>query len=366
MAAEDTTSPYSISWNSLSVPNGTYTVVARARDAAGNIATSTAVSINVNNIIDTAPPTISITAPANGASVAGIVTISANATDDAAVVGVQFFLDGAPLGAELTAAPYTISWDSATASAGAHTITAKARDAGARETLSSPVNVTVTSGASSGTLAIDIAVWGDQDIKTTTTQTPAFSTASPNELLLAFIAADDDVGPGNHVTSVSGAGLTWELVVRANGSRGMSEIWRAFAPSPLTNVAVSATIAQNTTSTVTVVTFTGVDTFGVNGSGAIGATASKSAVGAPSVSVTTTRNNSWVFGVGNDWDGAVSRTLGAGQTLIHQYLPWVGATYWIQRRTTTTPTAGTVVTINDTAPSNHQYNLAVVEILPRP
>jgi hypothetical protein len=109
-----------------------------------------------------------------------------------------------------------------------------------------------------------------------------------------------------------------------------------------------------------------VDTFGVNGSGAIGATASKSAVGAPSVSVTTTRNNSWVFGVGNDWDGAVSRTLGAGQTLVHQYLPWVGATYWIQRRTTTTPTAGTVVAINDTAPSNHQYNLAVVEILPRP
>jgi len=369
VAAEDTTSPYSVSWNSLSVPNGTYSVTARARDTAGNVATSAARSIVVNNIIDTAPPTISITAPLNNASVAGIVTISANATDDAAVVGVQFFLDGAPLGAELATGPYSITWDSSTVSAGAHTITAKARDAGARETLSSPVNVTVTSGASSGTLAIDALVWGEQAIKTNTTVPVAFSTTSPNELILAFISADDDFGPGNRVTSISGAGLTWELVVRANSSRGMSEIWRAFAPTPLTNASVTAILAQNTTSLTTIVSFTGVDTFGANGVGAIGATQSKSgtpATGAVSASVTTTRNNSWVFGVGNDWTGADPRTVGTGQTLIREYLPWNGATYWIQRRTTTTPTAGTVVPINITAPTNREYNLAVVEILPRP
>jgi len=297
------------------------------------------------------------------------VTISANATDDAAVVGVQFFLDGAPLGAELATGPYSITWDSSTVSAGAHTITAKARDAGARETLSSPVNVTVTSGASSGTLAIDALVWGEQAIKTNTTVPVAFSTTSPNELILAFISADDDFGPGNRVTSISGAGLTWELVVRANSSRGMSEIWRAFAPTPLTNASVTAILAQNTTSLTTIVSFTGVDTFGANGVGAIGATQSKSgtpATGAVSASVTTTRNNSWVFGVGNDWTGADPRTVGTGQTLIREYLPWNGATYWIQRRTTTTPTAGTVVPINITAPTNREYNLAVVEILPRP
>src|SRR3989441_1566223 len=77
---------------------------------------------------DTTPPTVSITAPAAGATVAGTVTVSASATDNVGVVGVQFKLDGANLGAEVTSAPYTLSWNTATASNGLHTLTAVARD----------------------------------------------------------------------------------------------------------------------------------------------------------------------------------------------------------------------------------------------
>jgi len=44
------------------------------------------------------------------------------------VVGVQFKLDGANLGVEVTSAPYTLSWNTATASNGQHTLTAVARD----------------------------------------------------------------------------------------------------------------------------------------------------------------------------------------------------------------------------------------------
>ena len=51
----------------------------------------------------------------------------------------------------------------------------------------------------------------------------------------------------------------------------------------------------------------------------------------------TTRNNSLVVGVGNDYDNAIARTLGTGQTLVHQYLTSVGDTYWVQRRTSPTP-----------------------------
>src|SRR5262249_37216081 len=43
---------------------------------------------------DTTPPTISMTAPTNGAVVMGTTTISANASDDVAVAGVQFQIDG--------------------------------------------------------------------------------------------------------------------------------------------------------------------------------------------------------------------------------------------------------------------------------
>jgi hypothetical protein len=367
LGAEVLTSPYSIAWNTGSVVNGTYTLTARARDAAGNVATSTAISVVVNNIVDTAPPTVAVTAPLDGASVTGTVTVTATAADDGGVVGVQFFVDGSPLGAEDLTAPYSVAWDTTTASAGSHTIAAKARDAGARETTSAPVTVNVTSTAPPATLAIDVVTWGDQDLKITTAQTSAFSTSSGSQLLLAFIAADDDTGPGNLATSVSGAGLTWELVVRTNVQRGMSEIWRAFAPTALTNVAVTATLAQSTTSSLLVVSFTGVDTSGLNGSGAIGATASANAIsGAPTATLTTTRANSWVFGVGNDWDGAAARTVGSGQTLIHEHLPWVGATFWMQRRTTVTAASGTDVTINVTNPTNHRYNLSIVEIVPRP
>ena len=52
---------------------------------------------------DTTPPTVSMTAPSNGATVSGCcVTVSANAADDVAVAGVQFRLDGANQGSEDT------------------------------------------------------------------------------------------------------------------------------------------------------------------------------------------------------------------------------------------------------------------------
>src|SRR5439155_11239376 len=86
---------------------------------------------------------VSITAPAAGASVAGTVTVSASATDNVGVVGVQFKLDGALLGVEDTVAPYSISWNTTTASNGSHSVTAVARDAAGNTTASAAVSVTV-------------------------------------------------------------------------------------------------------------------------------------------------------------------------------------------------------------------------------
>ncbi|TCO54365.1 LamG-like jellyroll fold domain-containing protein [Actinocrispum wychmicini] len=49
IGSEDTTSPYSVSWNSTGVANGTHTLTAVARDAAGNTTTSAGVTVTVNN-----------------------------------------------------------------------------------------------------------------------------------------------------------------------------------------------------------------------------------------------------------------------------------------------------------------------------
>src|SRR2546425_857338 len=98
-------------------------------------------------LYNTTPPTVAITAPAAGATVAGTITVSASATDNVGVVGVQFKLDGANLGAEVTSAPYTLSWNTATASNGLHTLTAVARDAAGNTATSTAVTVTVDNAA---------------------------------------------------------------------------------------------------------------------------------------------------------------------------------------------------------------------------
>jgi hypothetical protein len=74
-------------------------------------------------------------------------------------------------------------------------------------------------------------------------------------------------------------------------------------------------------------------------------------------------NGSLVLGVGNDWDNAITRTPGTGQTVVHQYLPPVGDTYWVQMQNSPTLLSGTSVTINDTAPTGDRYNLSIVEVL---
>src|SRR5207253_5771843 len=74
-------------------------------------------------------PTVAMTAPAAGATVGGTVRVSASAADNVGVVGVQFKLDGANLGAEVTAAPYAVTWDTKAAPNGTHALTAVARDA---------------------------------------------------------------------------------------------------------------------------------------------------------------------------------------------------------------------------------------------
>jgi mono/diheme cytochrome c family protein len=45
----DASDPYSISWNTTTVPNGPVMLTAEARDAAGNVGLSTAVAVTVNN-----------------------------------------------------------------------------------------------------------------------------------------------------------------------------------------------------------------------------------------------------------------------------------------------------------------------------
>src|SRR5439155_5927 len=105
---------------------------------------------------DTTPPSVSLTLPANNSVIAGSsVTVSATASDNVGVSGVQFQLDGANLGIEDTTSPYSIVWNTTTTTSGPHTLTAKARDAAGNTTISTPMNVTVDNQAPTGTIRIN-------------------------------------------------------------------------------------------------------------------------------------------------------------------------------------------------------------------
>ena len=100
--------------------------------------------------LDGVAPTVTITAPANGASVSGSVSITAAASDNVGVDHVEFLLDGVLLGSDAVA-PYALTWDSSSASNGAHTLQARAVDLADNVGSSSPISVTVSGGGGGGT-----------------------------------------------------------------------------------------------------------------------------------------------------------------------------------------------------------------------
>jgi len=91
---------------------------------------------------DTAPPTVVLTAPAEGALVRGAVTLAATAADDGGVASVAFLVDGSPVGSD-SSAPFAVIWDSASRPDGSATIVARAVDLAGNEGLSAPRSVTV-------------------------------------------------------------------------------------------------------------------------------------------------------------------------------------------------------------------------------
>ncbi len=112
-----------------------------AFDSAGNVSSRTTLTASTA-ACDTTAPNVALTAPSAG-PVSGTVTVSASASDNDSIAGVQFKLDGANLDDEDTTAPYSIDWESSTASPGQHTLTAVARDPSGNTTTSTSVTVTV-------------------------------------------------------------------------------------------------------------------------------------------------------------------------------------------------------------------------------
>jgi hypothetical protein len=210
-------------------------------------------------------------------------------------------------------------------------------------------------------LAVDASVQTHQGSPASSITSDAISTTAGGDLLVAFIASDGpNQASGQSIVSVAGGGLAWKLARRENAQAGTAEIWEAVAPVALRNVSVTATRSvPGYEGSIDVVAFSGADTV------ATGAAAgANGASGPPSVTLTATRAGSWVWGIGNDWDQALPRTVGGGQTLVDQYLAPANDTYWLQSQTAAGNSPGSPVSLDDSAPTGDRFDFAAVEILP--
>ena len=128
---------------------------------------------------DVTPPSVSITSPNVGATVAGTTLIAATAGDDVGVTSVDMTIDGAVIGTDATK-PYGAMWDTLPIGNGLHRLNAIAHDAAGHTTTSAPVEVAVAN-------AID----------TSPPSTPGDLTATvdgPTRITLAWTMSTDDVG----------------------------------------------------------------------------------------------------------------------------------------------------------------------------
>jgi Zn-dependent metalloprotease/subtilisin-like proprotein convertase family protein len=131
---------------SVAPPDATSTLLAVKFSSDGSVvASGWSAQWSTDGTTNT-PPTVAITAPADGSTVSGEVLVSADAADaDGTVARVAFGLpDGTTVDDDT--APYELAWDSTTVADGAAAITATAYD-NVGASAAATVNVTVDNGA---------------------------------------------------------------------------------------------------------------------------------------------------------------------------------------------------------------------------
>ena len=148
LKASDTASPYSATLDTATITDGAHSLTAKAYDVAGNVQTSSSVSVSVKNAVTVAPtpdttlPTVSITAPIANAILAGTTTVSVSASDNIGVAKVEVYVDGVIKATDI-ATPYSATLDTTTITDGTHSLNAKAYDAAGNVQTSAPVSVSV-------------------------------------------------------------------------------------------------------------------------------------------------------------------------------------------------------------------------------
>jgi hypothetical protein len=241
-------------------PGSTYTYTVAAYDAAGNLSAQSAPASVTTGTPDTTPPSVQMTAPAAGSTVSGSVVVTASASDNRAVAGVQFQVTNLAtsattnLGAPVTSSPYQTTWNTSGLPNGQYALSAVATDTAGNTATAAGVKVTVANATPAGP-SLDAATPGPTAVlnNVTATKSPAFSPPA-NTVIYAVLSMDSASyeGPITSVSTITNTGtqLTWHLLGRNNASSstagGFLEVWWADNPAAQTGVTATATFNMAT------------------------------------------------------------------------------------------------------------------------
>ena len=201
------TNGWSVSWNSATVADGARTLTATATDGAANTGSDS------NGVtVDNTDPTVTLTAPAEGATVSGTTTLQATATDASGVTQVAFSVNGTPIGTDTNGTDgWSVSWNSATVADGARTLTATATD-GAANTGSDSNGVTVDN--TDPTVTLTAPAEGATVSGTTTLQATATDASGVTQV--AFSVNGTPIGTDTNGTN--GWSVSWNTTTVADGA----------------------------------------------------------------------------------------------------------------------------------------------------
>jgi Big-like domain-containing protein/carboxypeptidase family protein/SdrD B-like protein len=278
-------SPYAYVLDSSTLSNGSHSISAVATDNTGNSATSASIGVRVDNSVkDTTPPTVSITAPSNGAKVTGVVAVTANASDNVSVASVQFELDGTNVGARELAAPYAYSWDTTKSANGSHTLKAIATDGAGNSATSALVTVTVNNNSADKTPP-SVSITSPAPSATVSGTVNVTASASDNTGVAGVQFQVDGVNAGA-LEAAAPYGIAWDTTKVANGAHRLDAIASDAAGNTTTSATVSVTVNN-----------TAVNNFSISGtvSGSGAAGTAVTLTGAAVAATTTSATGAYSF-----------------------------------------------------------------------
>ena len=267
--------PYLFTWDTSSLSSGAYIISAKAFDAAGNEGQSGNVTVNVAG--DTAPPTVSLTAPGSGVSLSGSVSVTASASDNVGVTRIEV-CDNGVLAFASNQSPASYSWNTFLATNGSHTLTAKAYDA-AGNVGNSSITVTVNNQAADTSAPMVMTFAIPSTAGSLIVPVSSF-TASDNVAVAAYLITESAAAP-----SASAAG--WSPGAPGSFSFAGTGTRTAYAWVKDAAGNVSASLSATTTISVTDTTAPIITSISPAGGAKIAGNVTVSASATDNVAVTT-------------------------------------------------------------------------------